>query len=260
MIGQLYDQMPVLMLVFLRFTGMLAFNPLLTRRGFPAQARVGLIGALTLLIAPSFPAAAYADWTGLELLAAMLRELAVGFACGTVFQIFYYMLIFAGDQMDMAFGLSMAKAFDPGSNIQMSVPSSFLNLFFVTYLFATNSHLILIRLFSTSFVLIPPGQALLTQNVARCVIELFGYGFALAFQLALPFVAMELIMEFAVGILMKFIPQINVFVINIQLKMFLGLFLLFAFVPLVSSFLTNYLDTLLRRTQDLLYVFMQTAG
>ena len=79
MIGQLYDQMPVLMLVFLRFTGMLAFNPLLTRRGFPAQARVGLIGALTLLIAPSFPAAAYADWTGLELLAAMLRELVARF-------------------------------------------------------------------------------------------------------------------------------------------------------------------------------------
>lgn len=257
MMEQMYDQLPVLMLVFMRFTGMLAFNPVLTRRGFPAQARAGLIGALTLLVAPGFSAAAFAEWTGLELFLAMLRELGVGFACGTVFQFFYYMLIFAGDQMDMAFGLSMAKAFDPGSNIQMSVSSSFLNLFFVMYLFMTNSHLILIRLFSTSFVLIPPGQALLTQNIARCVIDLFAYAFQLAFQLALPFIAMELIMEFAVGILMKFIPQINVFVINIQLKMLLGLFLLFAFVPLVSSFLTNYLDTLLRRTQDLIYLFMR---
>lgn len=257
MIETLYEQLPVLILVFLRFTGMFAFNPVFSRRGFPAPARAGIIGALTLLMAPAFPAAGLAGWTDAEMMFAMLRELAVGFACGTVFQIFYYMLIFAGDQMDMAFGLSMAKAFDPNTHIQMSVSSSFLNLFFVIYLFATNSHLILIRLFSTSFVIIPIGQGILTQNVARCVIELFGYAFQLAFQLALPFIAMELILEFAVGILMKFIPQINVFVINIQLKMILGLLLLFAFVPVVSSFLSSYLETMLRRTQDLLYVFMQ---
>ncbi len=253
----LYEQLPVLMLVFLRFTGMLAFNPVLSRRGFPAPARAGLIGALTLLIAPAFPAAQFAQWTGADLMLAMLRELAVGLVCGSVFQIFYYMLIFAGDQMDMAFGLSMAKAFDPNTHIQMSVSSSFLNLFFIMYLFATNSHLILIRLFSTSFTYLPLGQVVLTRNVLQCVIELFGYGFQLAFQLALPFIAMELILEFAVGILMKFIPQINVFVINIQLKMILGLFLLYAFVPVVSSFLSNYIETMLRRTQDVLYVFMQ---
>lgn len=257
MIDTLYDRLPVLMLVFLRFTGMLAFNPVLTRRGFPAQARVAIIGGLTLLVAPAFSAAAVAQWNGAEMMRAMIRELAVGFACGTVFQLFYYMLIFAGDQMDMAFGLSMAKAFDPGSNIQMSVSSSFLNLFFIMYLFATNSHLILIRLFTTSFVIIPLGQGILTQNVAQCVIELFGYAFQLGFQLAIPFIAMELILEFAVGVLMKFIPQINVFVINIQLKVILGLFLLFAFVPVVSGFLTNYLDIMLRRTQDLLYLFVQ---
>lgn len=257
MVETMYEQLPVLMLVFLRFTGMMAFNPVFSRRGFPAPARVGIIGALTLLMAPAFSAAEFTQWTGAEMMLAMLRELAVGVACGTVFQLFYYMLIFAGDQMDMAFGLSMAKAFDPASHIQMSVSSSFLNLFFVIYLFATNSHLILIRLFSTSFILIPPGQGILTQNVARCVIELFGYAFQLAFQLALPFIAMELILEFAVGILMKFIPQINVFVINIQLKMILGLFLLFVFVPVVSSFLTSYMETMLHRTQDLLYVFVQ---
>ena len=257
MVETLYEQLPVLILVFLRFTGMLAFNPVLTRRGFPAPARVGIIGGLTLLVAPAFSAAGFAAWTGADLVLAMIRELAVGFACGTVFQLFYYMLIFAGDQMDMAFGLSMAKAFDPGSNIQMSVSSSFLNLFFIMYLFATNSHLILIRLFTTSFILIPLGEGILTQDIARCVIELFGYTFQRGFQRALPFIAMELILEFAVGILMKFIPQINVFVINIQLKMILGLFLLFAFVPVVSSFLANYLDIMLRRTQDLLYLFMQ---
>lgn len=252
MYDTLSRQMPVLILVFVRFTGMIAFNPVFSRRNFPTAARMGLIGALTLLVAPGQNAAGLARLSTIELIAAMGGEFVVGFACGFVFQIFYYMLIFTGDQMDMAFGLSMAKAMDPGSNIQMSVSSTMLNLIFITYLFATNSHLILIRLFSTSFTLIPPGQGMLVEQLPRFAIELFTYAFQLAYQLALPFVAMELVLEFAVGILMKFIPQINVFVVNIQLKVLLGITLLLLFVPAVSSFLNDYLNTTLTRMQDVL--------
>lgn len=252
MYDTLYSQMPVLILVFVRFTGMIAFNPLFARRNFPAMARMGLIGALTLLVAPGLPAGHLARITTLELVAGMAHELVVGLACGYVFQVFYYMLIFTGDQMDMAFGLSMAKAMDPGTNIQMSVSSTFLNLSFIIYLFSTNSHLILIRLFSTSFTLIPAGQGLVAEQLPRFMLEVFGYAFQLAYQLALPFIAMELVLEFSVGILMKFIPQINVFVVNIQLKVLLGVALLFFFVPAVSSFLNRYLEITFTRMQDLL--------
>lgn len=251
----LYEQMPVLMLVFIRFTGMLAFNPLLTRRGFPTQARMGLIAALTLLVAPGISAAPFARWSAWDMVLGMGRELLVGFVCGCVFQFFYYMLIFAGDQMDMAFGLSMARAFDPGTSIQMSVSSTFLNVFFILYLFSTNSHLILIRLFSTSYLIVPAGQGPVMQNVPQFMFEMFAYAFSLALQLALPFVAMELILEFSVGVLMKFIPQINVFVINIQLKMLLGIVLLFFFVPMISTFLSNYLEVLFRQIQEAMYLF-----
>ena len=252
MLTRLYSYMPVLILVFVRFTGMITFNPLFARRNFPTVARMGLVGALTLLVAPALPVGGLAQITTIELVAGMTRELVVGFACGFVFQIFYYMLIFTGDQMDMAFGLSMAKAMDPGTNIQMSVSSTFLNLCFIIFLFMTGSHLILIRLFSTSFTLIPPGQGLVAEELPRFIIELFGYAFQLAYKLALPFVAMELVMEFSVGILMKFIPQINVFVVNIQLKVLLGVVLLFFFVPVIAGFLGDYLDTTLARMQDIL--------
>ena len=141
---------------------------------------------------------------------------------------------------------------DPGTQIQMSVSSTFLNLSFIIYLFSTNSHLILIRLFSTSFVLIPAGGGIITEQLPRFMVEVFGYAFQLAYQLALPFIAMELVLEFSVGILMKFIPQINVFVVNIQLKVLLGITLLLLFVPAVSSFLNDYLNTTLTRMQDVL--------
>ena len=254
MLDSLMTNTPAWLLVFARMGGLLGMNPLFNRRNVPAMVRAGLIFLLTALIAPGIAAESLSldAMNSFELTVSMLKELFVGFACGYVFQVFYYMLFFAGDLMDTHFGMSMAKVFDPGTNIQMSVSSTFLNLSFIIYLFSTGSHLILIRLFSTSFVLIPAGQGLVAEQLPRFMVEVFGYAFQLAYQLALPFIAMELVLEFSVGILMKFIPQINVFVVNIQFKVLLGVVLLFFFVPAVSSFLNRYLEITFTRMQDLL--------
>lgn len=58
----------------------------------------------------------------------------------------------------------------------------------------------------------------------------------MGFQMALPIVAMELVTEAAVGIMMRMIPQINVFSVNFQIKIMVGmLMLLFLFSPLSAK-------------------------
>jgi flagellar biosynthetic protein FliR len=44
----------------------------------------------------------------------------------------------------------MAKVFDPGTSIQMSISGNIFSLLFVLFLFVTDSHLVLIRLFASS--------------------------------------------------------------------------------------------------------------
>ena len=51
------------------------------------------------------------------------------------------------------------------------------------------------------------------------------------------FLAAELLGELGMGILMKAIPQINAFVINMELKVIIGLILLFLFLTPLSEFL-----------------------
>ena len=46
-------------------------------------------------------------------------------------------------------GLSMAKAFDPGTNIQTSVSGKLFELLFIMYFFATDSHLTFIRIMAS---------------------------------------------------------------------------------------------------------------
>lgn len=60
--------------------------------------------------------------------------------------------------------------------------------------------------------------------------------------------------EFAVGILMKIIPQINVFVVNFQLKIIVGMMiLLLLFTPMADRFYT-LLDQMFAWVQELVTI------
>ena len=180
---------------------------------------------------------------------ALLRELFVGLACGFVFQVYYYILFFAGDWMDMHFGMSMAKVFDPGTSIQASMSGNLFNTMFLLYFFATDSHLLLIRIFIDSFRILPVGAVTLTAETPEFFLELFIAAFSMVLRLALPFVAAEVVLEVTIGVLMKLIPQIHVFVINMQMKVMLGFVLLLAFSGPIASFLDNYMRVMLENMQ-----------
>ena len=241
------------LLVFARIGGLLGMNPLLSRRNIPSMVRIGLTLLMTLLIAPGVAFPSFAG-SSFELAMGILQELMIGFACGFVFQVFYYMLFFAGDLMDTQFGMSMAKVFDPGTNVQLSISGTFLNLLFVLYLFATDSHLLLIRIFAASFQVLPIGGLHLSAESAQFFINLFISVFSMALRLALPFIAAEFVLELSMGILMKLIPQIHVFVINIQFKILLGITLLLVFAGPISSFVDNYMNILFESIQSVFYV------
>ena len=67
----------------------------------------------------------------------------------------------------------------------------------------------------------------------------------LALKLAFPILAAELLGELGMGILMKAIPQINAFVINMELKILIGLVLLLLFLTPISEFLLDMEQTML---------------
>ncbi len=245
------DSLNIYILVFFRVAGMILFNPLLSRRNVPGQIRAALCLGLTLLLAPGLLDTAAGDLNGGALILAMGKELALGLCGGVVFQYFYYLIFLAGDVIDTGFGLSMAKAFDPGTSIQMSLSGNLFQLIFILYLFATNSHLLLIRLIASSYDLVGIGAVRIGTNLARFMTTLFVSAFSLVMRLALPFLAASFVLEMSMGVLMKLIPQINVFSIHFQFKIILGIFLLFLFAVPTANFLENYMNTLFVSIQNL---------
>lgn len=77
------------------------------------------------------------------------------------------------------------------------------------------------------------------------MVEVFAACMVLAIKLALPILAAELLGELGMGILMKAIPQINAFVINMELKILIGLVLLLLFLTPINEFLLDMEQTML---------------
>jgi len=245
------DGLSVYILVFSRMGGMLFFNPLLARKNVPSQVRAALALGLTILITPTVPAPAE-ELTDLVFIWMLCKELLVGAAFGFVFQIFYYLLFAAGDIIDLGFGMSMAKAFDPGTNIQISLSGNLFQILFVLYLFATNSHLVMIRLMASSYDIVGMGAVTFGADVGSFMFSLFSSAFQLIVQLCLPFLAASFVLEISMGILMKLIPQINVFSIHFQFKILVGLLLLFLFAQPTAAFMEKYISTMLASMKNLL--------
>lgn len=243
----------VFVLVFARMGGMILANPLFSRRNVPMRVRAGLVLSISLLVAPLLDGSVAASYNALETIAALFKEAALGITFGLVFQIFYYMIFVAGDLMDTVFGFAMSRVFDPINGLQVSVMGQFLQIIFVLYFFATGSHLVMVRLFAYSFEMIPPGgYTVVLSEVSQFLLNLFGSAFLLVIKLSLPFVAAEFVVEAAMGVLMKLIPQIHVFVINMQCKILTGLVLMLLFAQPLGNFADRYIAILLEEMQKLL--------
>lgn len=239
-------------LVFFRMAGFLAFNPIFSHSSLPAQFRIALMLALTFCVAPGLSADYTPPGTDGAFLWTALCEACIGLGVGFLFQCFYYLLFFAGDVMDQGFGLSMAKAFDPGTNIQASLSARLLQFAFIAYFFAANGHLIFLKIAASSYQFVPLGSQAFWSKAPEFMITVFVEIFTLAMQLLAPFIVAAVTAEAAMGVLMKLIPQINVFVVHFQGKILLGLGLLFLYARPISNFILNYETAMFQQMQKFL--------
>ncbi len=224
-------------LIIMRMSGCILFNPILGRRNIPAMVKTAIIFVLSVILITYQEHTVVAADTVIEYAVLLLKEFFCGFVIGTVVNLFLNIIIFGGEIIDFQMGLSMSKIYDMQSNTSLALSATFFNALFVLLFFATDGHLVLLQLFLKSGEIVPYGSMAITQSLSVAILDIFCDCMILAVKLALPIMVVEILAEVGVGILMKTIPQINVFVVNIQAKVVLGIvFLVLLFTPM-SEFL-----------------------
>ena len=232
-----WAQLYLFELIFMRMSGFLLFNPLLGRSNLPAMVKTGMALVLSILVFGTAGTGVPQPDTLVELAFRLLLELGIGLVLGFVMRVVFSVVQIGGEVIDTQMGMTMAQIYDASSQANLSVTASLLNILLILDFFAENGHYTLMRLLTTSGELVPYGAAALGDGVYAYVIELFLACMLLAVKLAMPILAAELLGEVGMGVLMKAIPQINAFVINIELKVIIGLLLFFLLLTPINEFL-----------------------
>lgn len=240
--------------ILARISGFILFNPMLGRRNIPNAFRVGMTLVLSVFTASMIDQAVSVPVpVGIpELAVRMLLELAVGVLLGMVANFFFYIPQLAGSIIDTQMGMTMNQMYDPGTSANMSVTGQILNVLMSLLFFAAGGHLTLLRIFLTSGELVPYGQVSIGLPAYNLLLELFVECTVLGIKLSMPILAAELIAQVGMGVLMKVIPQINVFAINIELKVIVGLALLLVLIIPFSEFLLQAEAAMLNAMHDVL--------
>lgn len=243
-------------LIAMRMAGFIFLNPLLGRRNIPALAKTGMALALAVVIFPVSVGVKIDVSSPLVYGVLLLKEFVLGYLLGFVMQLFEMVVTYAGAVMDFQMGLSMATVYDVQNGVQIALTGSLMQIFYILLFFAVDGHLALMKIIVTSGQVVPYGGLWLSASAGQAVLKIFIECIVLAVKLAFPIIAFEFLMEIGVGILMKIIPQINLFILSIQLKVLIGIVMLVFLAFPISDYMGDVITSMMKAMQEIL----RTAG
>ncbi|MBR3867294.1 MAG: flagellar biosynthetic protein FliR [Butyricicoccus sp.] len=249
-----WSELTLFIYVLSRMSGFVFFSPIFGRNNIPVIYRTGfsLVLSVSAISAIATRQTVATPVSLVDLAIRILLELAIGFLFSMVMQFFFYIPQLAGTLIDTQMGMTMNQIYDPASQANLSATGVFLNAFMMLLFFAENGHHTLLRIIITSGEVVPYGTIVFGTDVAEAMLQLFINCTLLAVKLTLPILGAELLGQIGMGVLMKVIPQINVFAINIELKVIIGLGLLLALLSPISEYLLTVEIEMLKSLEEIL--------
>ena len=236
--------------IAMRISGFVFVAPFFSNSSMPQRAKLFLSFSVALVASFVVPYDEPLQYNGVVGYAALIiSEAIAGMVLGFFSNLALFILSFAGQIADMEIGLSMVTQFDPTNNMQITISSNLLTFAVTLTMVAANLHLYILRAVVDSFVLIPVGKAVFNPAMYQGYLGfLFDY-MVLGFRIVLPVFAALLVVNAVLAVLAKAAPQMNMFVIGFQLKIFVGLTVLtimMLFLPSISEMVFEQMMKLLK--------------
>ncbi len=212
-------------------------SPIFGRRNMVTFAKIALGILITYILLPITPHTYDVATANIVTFAlVVLKEVMLGLVIGYITTVFFNAPLIAGQVIDMQIGFGMVQIFDPFSNTNVAMTGTILNMIMLITFMILDGHLILIQILADSFVTIPAGTLIYEPGVYARIVEIFLYMLVLAVKISLPITGIMAVAEMSLGIIVRSVPQMNVFVIGVPLKIALGVLAMFMVLPIYITF------------------------
>jgi flagellar biosynthesis protein FliR len=233
-------------LTFFRVAAIMWLLPIFSSRSVSVYFKAAFALAVAFLLQDTVTTVRPLTSDTFSLTIGVLREVFIGLTIGFFVRILFMIVTVAGEIVSFQTGLSFAQFMDPITNTQVSPLVQVKNLLAVLIFFAIDAHHSIIKGLAASFGALPIGAATLQMSLLQYIVGMTGKIFSAGFRIGAPIIVTLFLVELALGLLSRMIPQINVFVEGVSIKILVTI-LVFSFslaiiAPGIAGLFTN-IDT-----------------
>lgn len=237
--------------VFVRCSAMFLSSPIFGSQGTPVSIRVmtclAISGALTLAIGKSMgppPPDLY------SFVMAIMHEVIAGLLIGAFMSLVLQAAQMAGGLVDTQMGLGMSQILNPINGISSTVISQFKYFLAVVIFLSINGHHLMLQAFVKSYGDMPGISMEHLPAMKDGVVGLITQLSLLGLQMAAPVLGVSLVVDAALGIINKAVPQMQVIQVGMPAKIVIGMIALGVGLPAVvagvNTGVESALESLLR--------------
>ena len=246
---------PILLRLFARVFSFFVTMPLFSYRTIPLPFKLGFSFFLALIMLYTVDSTTIIiDHTYLFLL---MKEVLVGLLIGLIAFIIISAVQVAGGLIDFQMGFAIANVMDPQTGAQSPLTGQFLNVVSLLFLLSVNGHYLIIDGIVNSYEFIDIDQLIpfANKSIADFVIDSFNTMFLIAFQMAIPIVGCLFLVDIALGVVARAVPQLNVFVVGLPLKILVSFIAIFVFLSLYYTLAKKLFELMFITMRNLMNLF-----
>ena len=231
----LMDKFTLFLLIMVRMASLFVITPVFGGRNVPSYFKIGFAFFCSVILVNLLKDVTV-DFTNIYSYSALiLKELAIGIILGYTSYLVFSALYLAGQIIDTQIGFGMVNVLDPMQDSQVPLTGNLLYIITIVFFLMMNGHHVLLTALFKSYNVLPINSFVFNDALFNNMLRIFYETFAIGFKISIPVIAASLLAEIALGILAKTVPQMNVFVVGMPLKVGVGLITLFAMMPIFVS-------------------------
>lgn len=232
-------QIPLFMIVFIRFSAFMAMVPFFKNKNFSMVLKIAFAFLISVLV---FPSLNISHWiipeNMLGFIIFIAGEIIIGLMMGLVILIILFILELIGHLVGFQMAFSMARAVDSTTDTQTNVIGViFIWVGTMVFLAMGGDHYLLYSI-KESFSVITPGHIIVTSSLINELSKMIVNSFIMGFKMASPAIIVLLSIDITLGIIGKTASKMQIFFVGLPLKISLGLFivtLILGFIKLIWS-------------------------
>lgn len=240
-----------LIFVFLRIAAFLGISNVFFPTGTPNKLKIfiSLILSFSLLGGIDYSSVNQIT-SNYYLITYAINEILTGLIFGLIVDISFKIIIMAGSLLDLHIGLSMVNIIDPNSKVNTTLNGNLLHSIAMMIFFIVDGHHLLIKSLIESFNLLSLGRSIIFGETLMALIGIIVEYFIIGLKIAIPIVLIIILTDLCMGLISRAVPQINVMILGMPVKMLVGMIAISLSLPLIVKIIISnisYIPEIIRK-------------